>query len=66
MTPKVFLRVKRTDLYYARIGGWTPDPDRAVDFREATSAYTFARQEALSQVEIIMRTENGDACIPME
>jgi len=66
MTPKVFLRLKRTDLYYARIGGWTPEPDRAVDFRETVAACAFSQQEKLSDVEIIMRTENGDSCIQID
>jgi len=66
MSPKVFLRLKRTDLFYARVGAWSPDPERAVDFKDSVAACKFAKQEGLNDVEIIIRTEDKESCIPIE
>ena len=65
ITPVVFLRQTRSGLYYARAGGWTGDQAHALDFRDTVAAYTFSRRSGFTNIEIAVKTEQGEYFIPV-
>jgi len=61
----IVLRSKQTQLYYATVGGWSPDPKKALTFPDVLRARAFIETVALGQVEIVLRTEHGESIIPL-
>ena len=61
----VFLRQIASGLYYARAGGWTGHLPNALDFRDTVAAYSFSRRSGFTKVEIAVRSDQGEYCIPV-
>ena len=61
----VFLRQIGGGLYYARAGGWTAHLPNALDFRDTVAAYSFSRRSGFTKVEVAVRTQQGEYCIPV-
>ncbi len=59
MNGNVFLRHTRTRLYYAGWHSWIQDTRQALSFPSPEDAVERARGEQLSQVEVVIRNEDG-------
>ena len=54
---QVLLRSLKTNLYYASAGKWTAYPEFACDFGFVEQAAQAYRQEKMSEIEMVFRTE---------
>lgn len=52
---KILLQHARTQLYVRSLGNWTANPLEAYDFQHSQRAINFAREHALSGVQIAVR-----------
>jgi hypothetical protein len=63
--PQIFLRQKNTGLYSANNGGWAAHSRDARNFSDLVSAQTFANSSGLTNLEIVVKTNPGEYCIPV-
>jgi hypothetical protein len=61
----IVLRNKQTHLYYAAVGGWSPDPQKALTFPDILRARAFTETMGLVHVEIVLKSEHGESIIPL-
>lgn len=52
---RILLQHARTQLYLRSLGNWTANPLEAYDFQHSQRAINFAREHALSGVQIAVR-----------
>ena len=52
---KILLQHARTQLYLRSLGNWTADPREAYDFQHSQRAIDFAREHAITGVEIAVK-----------
>ena len=52
---KILLQHARTQLYLRSLGNWTANPLEAYDFRHSQRAIEFAREHAVTGVEIAVK-----------
>ncbi len=57
---RAFLRDIQSGLYFSRHGNWTPDPERARDFKVVNRAIKHAERSGLRGVELVV----GSAGVP--
>jgi hypothetical protein len=57
---RVLLQHARTQLYLRSLGNWTPDPLEGYDFRHSGRAIEFARQHAVTGVEIAVWSDDRE------
>jgi len=50
----ILLQHARTQLYLRSLGNWTADPVEAYDFRHSRRAIDFAREHAISGVQVVI------------
>jgi len=60
----ILLRAKQTRLYYGVLGGWTPDPEKALKFPDVLRARAFTETMGLTEVHIILKTPDGESIVP--
>ena len=58
---KILLQHVRTKLYVHSLGNWTPDPVQACDFQHSQRAINFARDHALTAVQIAVNFVDGQS-----
>ncbi len=51
---RTFLRDMESGLYFSRHGKWTPDPERALDFKLVNRAIRHAERIGLRGVELVV------------
>ncbi len=51
---RTFLRDVESGLYFSRHGKWTPDPERALDFKLVNRAVRHAERIGLRGVELVV------------
>ena len=52
---RVLLQNCKNLLYYRQDGGWTKDPDEALDFERGVQALDFCRRHRPADVQIVLR-----------
>ena len=52
---KILLQHARTQLYLRNLGNWTANPFEAYDFRHSQRAIEFAREHAITGVQIVVK-----------
>ena len=57
---RILLQHTRTQLYLRGLGDWTANPYDAFDFQHSQKAITFARDHALSGVQIAVKFVDSD------
>ena len=62
---RVLLRNCRTNLYYAGLNPSGADHERALDFRNVSSAAKFTFEQSLPDMEIVLRYDSCAAEIPL-
>jgi len=51
---RAFLRDIQSGLYFSRHGNWTPNPERAMDFKAVNRAIKHAERSGLRGVELVV------------